>query len=134
MWQQGLRLQDDRRNRDTGHVMSRPYPLDFAIVIKFCDEDQVWVAECFEIPCCTVTGQTSHEAFKECYRAIDDYLDVCEEKGLSFPKPQWERFRRDELMKLCGADPTLIDFDTWQKEQLESIIERSEGRGRLIDE
>jgi len=53
-------------------------------------EDGFWVAECPSLPGCISQGATKQEAVENIKEAIDGYIAVLEEDGLTVPADAFE--------------------------------------------
>lgn len=59
-------------------------------VIMYPGEDGYWVVECPSLPGCISQGKTKDEALVNIKEAIDLYLEVLRDKGLSVPSDRLE--------------------------------------------
>ena len=55
-------------------------------VIMYPGEDGYWVVECPSLPGCISQGKTEKEALANIKEAIQGYIEVLEEDGLSVPE------------------------------------------------
>jgi len=59
-------------------------------VVIYPGEDGYWVAECPTLPGCISQGKTREEVVQNISEAIDAYVAVLEEDGLSIPEERFE--------------------------------------------
>ena len=60
---------------------------NYPIIIEYSDEDQGYIARVPALKYCTAFGETYEEAAREIQDAIEGWLTVAKEKGLSIPSP-----------------------------------------------
>ncbi|OIN97917.1 hypothetical protein AUJ66_02000 [Candidatus Desantisbacteria bacterium CG1_02_38_46] len=59
-------------------------------VIIYPGEDGYWVVECPTLPGCISQGKTKEEAIQNIREAIEGYITVLKEDGLSVPEERFE--------------------------------------------
>ena len=59
----------------------------YSILIRYCNIDNIYVANVPELEGCMAHGDTPEEAAKEIQTAIKLWLEVAQEKGIRIPKP-----------------------------------------------
>ena len=59
-------------------------------VIIYPGEDGYWVVECPTLPGCISQGKTKEEAIQNIREAIEGYVTVLKEDGLSVPEERFE--------------------------------------------
>lgn len=59
-------------------------------VVIFRGEDGYWVAECLSLPGCISQGATPEEAIVNIKEAIEGYVAVLKDDGLSIPEERFE--------------------------------------------
>jgi predicted RNase H-like HicB family nuclease len=61
----------------------------YAIVIRWSDEDGLWIAEAPDLKPCAAHGSTPEQAVSELRIAMEGWLEVARERGLPIPEPQF---------------------------------------------
>ena len=59
----------------------------YSIVIKYCDVDNIYVANVPELKGCMAHGNTQAQALKEIQTAIELWLETAKEVGEYIPEP-----------------------------------------------
>jgi predicted RNase H-like HicB family nuclease len=59
-------------------------------VLIYPGEDGYWVAECPSLPGCISQGETREEAIKNIREAIELYIEVFDEDGITVPEERFE--------------------------------------------
>lgn len=59
-------------------------------VLIYPGEDGYWVAECPSLPGCISQGETREEAIKNIRDAIELYIEVFDEDGITIPEERFE--------------------------------------------
>ena len=59
----------------------------YSIIIRYCNNDKIYVANVQELEGCMAHGDTPEEAAKEIQTAMKLWLDVAKEVGKEIPKP-----------------------------------------------
>lgn len=59
----------------------------YPINIFYSEEDGCYVAEAPDLKGCTAVGDTPEEALKELQIAIENWLEIAQEKGMPIPEP-----------------------------------------------
>ena len=59
----------------------------YSILIRYCDIDNIYVANVQELEGCMAHGDTYDEAVKEIQIAMKLWLEVAEEDGIEIPVP-----------------------------------------------
>ncbi|RDV02387.1 type II toxin-antitoxin system HicB family antitoxin [Undibacter mobilis] len=62
---------------------------NYAIVVSWSDEDQVWIAEAPDLEPCSAHGDTREGAVAELSVTMQAWLDVAREKGLPILEPRY---------------------------------------------
>jgi predicted RNase H-like HicB family nuclease len=62
---------------------------NYAVIIYWSEEDNVWVAEAPDLEPCAAHGDTREAAVAELQIAMQAGLDVAREKGLPIPEPRY---------------------------------------------
>lgn len=62
---------------------------NYAIVVYWSDEDQVWIAEAPDLEPCAAHGGTREAAVAELSVAMQAWLDLAREKDLPIPEPRY---------------------------------------------
>ena len=57
-------------------------------VIYWSEEDGAWIAEVPELSYCAADGSTPEAALQAVEQAIQQWLEVAQEKGWNIPRPQ----------------------------------------------
>jgi antitoxin HicB len=60
---------------------------DYPVKISFDDQDKVYVAEFFDLPGCSASGDTVEDAYRRAQEAKAEWLRVTLEQGLPIPEP-----------------------------------------------
>ena len=68
---------------------------DYAIVIFYSEEDNLYVADLPDLEYCSALGETPEEALREALRARDAWLDAAIASGRELPLP--EKYRTNRL-------------------------------------
>jgi predicted RNase H-like HicB family nuclease len=59
----------------------------YPITVFWSAEDQAWVADVPDLPYCSATGDTPHEAVSEVEVAIEAWVDAAQSSGRRVPTP-----------------------------------------------
>ena len=59
----------------------------YSILIRYCSIDNIYVAKVAELNGCMAHGDTPEEAVKEIQIAMDLWLEVAREEGITIPEP-----------------------------------------------
>ena len=59
----------------------------YPITVFWSAEDSAWVADVPDLPYCSATGDTPHEAVAEVEMAIGAWLEAAQSSGRSIPFP-----------------------------------------------
>jgi predicted RNase H-like HicB family nuclease len=65
--------------------------LKYEIIISWSNEDEVFVAEAPELPCCLAHGITEESALKKVKEAIHLWIATAKEYGDPVPQPKGRR-------------------------------------------
>lgn len=57
-------------------------------VLYWSEEDSAWIAEVPELPYCAADGPTPEAALQAVEQAIQQWLEIAQEKGWKIPQPQ----------------------------------------------
>lgn len=60
---------------------------EYSVLIKYDNNDKVYTASVLELRGCTAFGKTQEEAIKEINIAMELWLDVAKEEGITIPEP-----------------------------------------------
>lgn len=63
----------------------------YEVILYWCDEDSVFVAEVPELPGCMAHGTMQEEALRNVNEAIRLWIDTAEEFGDPIPEPKGQR-------------------------------------------
>lgn len=63
----------------------------YEIILYWSADDDAFVAEVPELPGCAAHGATQAEALHQVQEAMELWLDVAREKGVSIPEPKGRR-------------------------------------------
>ena len=63
----------------------------YEIIIYWCDEDHVFVADVPQLPGCIAHGSSQEEALKNANEAIQLWIDTALEYGDPIPEPKGRR-------------------------------------------
>lgn len=61
--------------------------LRYSILIQYDDRDNIYVARVPELRGCSAHGRTPEEAITEIQTALELWLEVAHEEGLTIPEP-----------------------------------------------
>lgn len=59
----------------------------YPITVFWSAEDSAWVADVPDLPYCSATGDTPHEAVAEVETAIEAWLEAAQSSGRPIPAP-----------------------------------------------
>ena len=62
-------------------------PLRYSMLIRWSDEDQLYIVDVPELPGCTTHGRTYEEAVIQAQDAIETWIDGMSAWGRPIPKP-----------------------------------------------
>ncbi|HBF33999.1 TPA: hypothetical protein DDW35_05500 [Candidatus Sumerlaeota bacterium] len=63
----------------------------YEIILYWCEEDALYVAEAPELPGCVAHGNTQEEAFQEIQIAMELWIQTATEFGDPIPEPKGRR-------------------------------------------
>lgn len=66
--------------------MTEPH---YHINLFWSDEDQLWIADVPDLRGCTTHGSTRSEAIANAAEAIEGWLEVARERGLTIPEARY---------------------------------------------
>lgn len=71
--------------------LERLRAMRYPVKISFDAEDHVYIADYFDLPGCSASGDTVQEAYDRAQEAKDEWLRVTSEQGLPIPKPSQDQ-------------------------------------------
>ncbi len=60
----------------------------YELIIYWSEEDDAFVSEVPELPCCTADGSTYQEALANTEKVIDEWIETARIMGRSIPEPK----------------------------------------------
>ena len=67
----------------------------YAVIVYWSDEDALWIAEAPDLEPCAAHGSTPEQAVAELGVAMDAWLEVAREAGLSIPQARYAAYPRE---------------------------------------
>lgn len=67
----------------------------YAVIVYWSDEDALWIAEAPDLEPCAAHGSTPEQAVAELGVAMDAWLEVAREAGLSIPQARYATYPRE---------------------------------------
>jgi len=84
--------------------MSQPdRPLHYSLIIDWSPDDAAFIVTVPELPGCRTYGETYEEAVIQAQDAIEGWLDVSRQDGVTPPAPRLYDDARDRWPELSGA-------------------------------
>lgn len=71
----------------SGENLEQLQAMDYPVKISFDPEERIYVADVFDLPGCSVSGDTAEEAYQRAKEAKNEWLRVTFDEGLPIPKP-----------------------------------------------
>jgi predicted RNase H-like HicB family nuclease len=61
----------------------------YHINLFWSDDDQAWIADVPDLKCCSAHGDTPVEALAQVEQAMDAWIEVAQEAGITVPPPRY---------------------------------------------